>query len=64
MGSIMDQERPWERDDWNAPRKETVSAVEKFVARTACEHEWKSKFDFVYDYDHQYCTKCAKTRMV
>lgn len=29
-----------------------------------CKHDWKSDFDFVYDYDHQTCTKCGHKRMV
>lgn len=29
-----------------------------------CKHDWKSDFDFVYDYDHQTCIKCGHKRMV
>lgn len=60
MGSIMDQPRPWERDPdgWNKPSEKPKPTT------PVCEHEWKSKFDFVYDYDHQYCTKCKKSRMI
>lgn len=30
----------------------------------SCKHEWKSKYEFVYDYDHQDCHKCGASRMV
>lgn len=51
MGSIMDQERPWERDpeNWDKPR----------TKEPECEHEWKFEFASL-DYDHYKCTKCGK----
>jgi hypothetical protein len=64
MGSIMDQPRPWERDPvgWDKPPK-------KPEPKPACAHDWKMDpkvhpGGFVYDYEHQLCTKCAATRMV
>lgn len=28
-----------------------------------CDHDWKAKFEWVYDYQHYTCTKCKKEMM-
>lgn len=64
MSSIMDQERPWERDPkgWDKPKKPEPPKG------PVCQHEWilnpKVHPDgFVYDYAHYICPKCGATRM-
>lgn len=53
MGSVMDQERPWERE----PKK-----VDSNNQKIKCEHVWKFEFASL-DWDHYKCEKCGEGRI-